>query len=50
MPGPYKWQHQMCGHVARWTVPRLAERYHFAVKDHNIEFLGLCKNCQPKNL
>jgi Fur family ferric uptake transcriptional regulator len=152
MPGPFKWQHRMCGQVARWTLPRdvilgllsqtdkhlsakeiygslykmypgiglttvyrtldllarmgivtrvsigdgqnryelkgdskkdhhhhlictrcgkiinyrdfvqeeldlvkkteeaLAERYNFAIKDHNIEFLGLCKNCQLKNL
>jgi Fe2+ or Zn2+ uptake regulation protein len=36
--------------LVKKTEEALAERYKFAIKDHNIEFLGLCKNCQPKNL
>jgi Fe2+ or Zn2+ uptake regulation protein len=36
--------------LVKKTEEALAERYNFAVNDHNIEFLGLCKNCQSKNL
>jgi len=36
--------------LVKKTEETLAERYNFVIKDHNIEFLGLCENCQPKNL
>jgi Fur family ferric uptake transcriptional regulator len=36
--------------LVKKTEKGLAERYNFVIKDHNIEFQGLCENCQSKNL
>ncbi len=32
--------------LVRKTEERLAKKFDFIILDHNIEFLGLCKNCK----
>jgi Fur family ferric uptake transcriptional regulator len=32
--------------LVKKTEERLQKKYKFLIEDHNIEFLGLCKNCQ----
>ncbi len=34
--------------LVRKTEKNLAKKYNFTVKDHNIEFYGLCEKCQKK--
>lgn len=33
--------------LVRKTEERLAQKHGFLIRDHNIEFLGLCKDCRP---
>jgi Fur family ferric uptake transcriptional regulator len=32
--------------LVKKTEERLAKKYNFQIKDHSIEFLGLCKDCK----
>lgn len=29
------------------TEEKLSQKYNFIIHDHNIEYLGICENCQP---
>jgi Fur family ferric uptake transcriptional regulator len=33
--------------LVRRTEERLARKHRFLIRDHNIEFLGLCEDCRP---
>jgi Fur family ferric uptake transcriptional regulator len=34
--------------LVKKTEERLAKKYNFLIKDHNIEFLGICEDCHKK--
>ena len=34
--------------LVKKTEERLAKKYSFQIKDHNIEFLGICEGCQKR--
>ena len=35
-------------YLVKKTEERLAKKYNFIIRDHNIEFLGLCEKCKGK--